>query len=355
MSTTFHKLTVQEINAETEDCVRIDFVIPTELTKIFEFLPGQYLTLKTDIGGEEIRRSYSICSLPGSDVVSVAVKKIEGGRFSTYANQALKAGDKLEVMPPMGGFVLPADLAAAQHYVFYAAGSGITPCLSMIGYILEHTTQANVSLFYGNRHTDSIIFKEKLEGLKNSYLDRFGLYHILSREALDSPLFCGRIDAEKCSTFEQKLNPFKGQSQYYLCGPAEMVFEVKESLLSMGIDSHHVHFELFTTEGIPKAAAKVSQNTQAAAHIKMKLDGLEFEFDYKGDEGSILDAALKNGADLPFACKGGVCSTCKAHCEEGEVSMAVNYALEPDEVEAGYVLTCQAVPKSEKVYINFDR
>ena len=355
MSTTFHKLTVHHINAETEDCVRLDFVIPQELTKIFEFHPGQYLTFRTTIDGEEIRRSYSICSQPGEEVLSVAIKKISNGKFSTFANNQLKAGAVLDVMAPTGNFTLPDDLNAAAHYVFYAAGSGITPCLSMMGHVLEHSKNAKVSLFYGNRHTDSIIFREKLEGLKNLHLDRFGLYHILSKEALDSPLFSGRINAEKCATFEQKLNPCQGNSQYFLCGPAEMVFEVKETLASLGVDSHRIHFELFTTEGLTKAKPVDVATKAAAAVIKMKLDGLEFEFDYHGNEGSILDAALKNGADLPFACKGGVCSTCKAHCDEGEVTMAVNYALEPDEVEAGYVLTCQSVPKSSKVYINFDR
>ena len=267
----------------------------------------------------------------------------------------LKVGDVLEVMPPTGGFTLPHSTENTNNYVFYAAGSGITPCLSMIRSVLAHQAEAAVSLYYGNKHSDSIIFREVLEGLKNQYMGRFSLHHILSQEAQDSPLFCGRINAEKCVLFEEKLNRYPGQSQYFLCGPAEMVFEVKDCLTQMGVDSKHLHFELFTTAGMTTARAQQEEKVNAEAKIRMKLDGLEFEFDYTGKETNILDAALKNGADLPFACKGGVCSTCKAHCDEGEVSMAVNYALEPDEVEAGYVLTCQSRPKSKFVYINFDK
>lgn len=355
MSTTFFKLPVFGINAETADCVRLDFQIPADLTKDFEFSPGQYLTFKASLHGEEIRRSYSICSLPEDDILSVAVKKIPGGIFSTYVNNELKVGDVLEVMAPSGGFTLPQASVDANNFVFYAAGSGITPCLSMIRAVLTHQAEASVSLYYGNKHTDSILFREVLEGLKNQYMGRFSLHHILSQEAQDSPLFCGRINAEKCREFEQKLNRHPGQSQYFLCGPAEMVFEVKDCLTQLGVDSKHLHFELFTTAGMTTARVQQEDSVNAEAKIRMKLDGLEFEFDYTGNETNILDAALKNGADLPFACKGGVCSTCKAHCDEGEVSMAVNYALEPDEVAAGYVLTCQSSPKSSKVYINFDR
>ena len=355
MSTTFFKLPVFGINAETADCVRLDFQIPADLTKDFEFSPGQYLTFKASLHGEEIRRSYSICSLPEDDILSVAVKKIPGGIFSTYVNNELKVGDVLEVMAPSGGFTLPQASVDTNNFVFYAAGSGITPCLSMIRAVLTHQQEASVSLYYGNKHTDSILFREVLEGLKNQYMGRFSLHHILSQEAQDSPLFCGRINAEKCREFEQKLNRHPGQSQYFLCGPAEMVFEVKDCLTQLGVDSKHLHFELFTTAGMTTARVQQEDSVNAEAKIRMKLDGLEFEFDYTGNETNILDAALKNGADLPFACKGGVCSTCKAHCDEGEVSMAVNYALEPDEVAAGYVLTCQSSPKSSKVYINFDR
>ncbi len=355
MSITFFKLPVFGINAETADCVRLDFKIPADLTKNFNFLPGQYLTFKAILGGTEVRRSYSICSLPEDEVLSVAVKKIPGGVFSSFVNDELRVGDELEVMPPTGGFTLPVEVGDTSNYVFYAAGSGITPCLSMIRWVLSHRPEATVSLYYGNKHSDSIIFRETLEGLKNQYMGRFSLHHILSQEAQDSPLFCGRINEEKCRFFEQKLNRFPAQSQYFLCGPAAMVFEVKDCLTELGVDNRHLHFELFTTAGMAAPKAQQQEKEKTGAKIRMKLDGLEFEFDFTGSETNILDAALKNGADLPFACKGGVCSTCKAHCDEGEVDMAVNYALEPDEVAAGYVLTCQSSPKSKFVYINFDK
>ncbi|MBK8698683.1 MAG: 2Fe-2S iron-sulfur cluster binding domain-containing protein [Saprospiraceae bacterium] len=357
MSSNFYKINVHQINAETPDCVQICFDIPTDLTKNFEFLPGQYVNVRTYLDGEEVRRSYSICSSPGEDKLCVAVKKIHKGKFSTYANTQLKAGDELELMPPMGNFVLPSDLSQTDTVVFYCAGSGITPAMSMMKYILEEIPEINVILYYGNKHTESIIFREELEGLKNRFLKRLSIHYVLSQEALDSPLFCGRIDKEKCRIFESQLNPGHAASLYYLCGPATMVFDIKESLLELGISENRVHFELFTTAGmeVPKEQKPAESAEKSHSTIKMKLDGLEFEFDFDGSCSNILDAALKNGADLPFACKGGVCSTCKAHCDEGEVSMAVNYALEADEVAAGYILTCQSYPRSKEVYINFDK
>lgn len=354
MSNQFYSLKINKIIKETDDCVSITFEVPKDLKSQFAFKAGQYINVKTDINGQEVRRSYSICTAPYEDRLTVAVKKVEGGLFSTLANDLLTEHDSLDVMPPHGNFCLPSSLDGYTTIVFYCAGSGITPAMSLIKTLLAEHTHIKVLLYYGNKNTDTIIFREELEGLKNLYLDRFSLYYILSQEVLSSPLFYGRIDSEKCKKYEQVFNPLRDQSQYYLCGPAPMIFEIKDCLATMGVSEQNIHFELFNAIGVePKNDVKpVQQST--GNKVKIKLDDLEFDFIYDGRHANLLDAALANGADLPFACKGGVCSTCKGKCESGTVAMKVNYALEPDEVEAGYVLTCQAYPTSDEVFINFD-
>jgi ring-1,2-phenylacetyl-CoA epoxidase subunit PaaE len=356
MSLHFYKAKVTKIVKETSDCVRISFKIPEENQVKFFYKSGQYLNLKIDLNGEEIRRSYSICSAPFEDELSVAVKKIANGKFSTFATGSLKVGTEIELMPPMGNFILPETLDDVDTLIFYCAGSGITPVISLIKTILRSYQHKNVILYYGNRHTDSIIFREELENLKNLYTTRFSLNYILTKERLSSDLFYGRLNGDKCQKFEQYFSRDKSKSLYYLCGPSDMIFEIKEALIKSGVQEKNIHFELFTTAGISNNDNITTEivDKKINSKIILKLDGLTQEFDFDNVHDNILDAALANGADLPFACKGGVCSTCKARCEEGEVSMKVNYALEADELADRYVLTCQARPLTEKVFINFD-
>ncbi len=352
----FHPLKIKEVRRETGECVSVAFEVPKELQPEYRFIQGQHLTLKTELGGEEVRRSYSICASPNDDVLRVAIKKLEGGRFSTFANEQLQAGDILEVMTPMGRFFTKLDPANEKNYVAFAAGSGITPILSIMKAVLQQEPKSEFTLFYGNRKVDSIIFREEIEGLKNEYMGRLGVHHILSRELQGSELFSGRIDAEKCSAFCDKLIDPEGVDEFFLCGPEPMIHSLRDTLVNRGVPRENIHFELFVA-GLNGKAQKKEQGRKAQsveASIHITLDGNAFEFPLTSGEDTILEAAHKVGADLPFACKGGVCCTCRAKLVEGEVEMDVNYALEPEEVEAGYILTCQSHPKTERVVVDFD-
>lgn len=353
----FHTLAIREIRRETPDCVTLAFEVPEALREAYRFTQGQHLTLKATIDGEELRRSYSICASPLEGNLRVAVKKVEGGSFSTFANEKLKVGDSLEVMTPMGRFNTELSPANAKHYVAFAAGSGITPILSIMKAVLEGEAHSNFTLFYGNRGVDSIIFREEIEGLKNIYMGRLSVHHVLSREKLGSPLFSGRIDAEKCRAFCQKLIDPLEVDEFFLCGPQEMTDAIRGVLLEQGAEPGRIHFELFTTGRISSRQPKQPKENAGPAvesRIIIKLDDNTFEFPLASNGDTILDAALKAGAGLPFACKGGVCCTCRAKLLEGEVDMDVNYALEPDEVAAGYILACQSHPKTDKVSLDFD-
>jgi ring-1,2-phenylacetyl-CoA epoxidase subunit PaaE len=357
MSIHFEQLTVREVRRETNDCVSIAFEIPDTLKNSFQFLQGQYITLKTKIGGEEVRRSYSICSSPLDDELRVAVKKVPQGVFSTYANEILKAGDQLDVMPPIGKFFTPLLPEQKKNYVGFAAGSGITPLLSIIKTTLQTEQESTFTLVYGNRNRHSIIFRETLEALKNKYMDRFRLIHILSRETTDTPLNSGRIDTDKCLVLCDKAIDLQQTDEFFLCGPEEMIFAVKNVLEQQHVPTQKIHFELFTTAG--QQHKKNHQQEEdidkgPKSKITVTLDGISFDFELSQKGDAILDAALKHGADLPYACKGGVCCTCRAKLIEGEVDMEVNYGLEPDEIEQGFILTCQSHPKSEKVVVDFD-
>ena len=358
MSTKFYALPVASINRETATCVSIGFQIPEDLKSTFTFTPGQYLTIKTIINGEEIRRSYSICSAPQESQIRVAVKQVEQGKFSTYALQELKVGDVLELMPPMGNFVSKST-SPAKHTLLIAAGSGITPMMSMIKTGLTSNDEDRFTLLYGNQTRQSIIFREELEDLKNKYVSRLSLNHVLSREALDLPIMHGRIDAQKCTEFSKGIFDCTQITEAFICGPEAMILEVKNTLLALGMDNSNIHIELFTTASQQKttsAAQKESTSTAASevSIVKVRIDGVTLEMDvpYEGD--TILDVALQQGADLPYACKGGVCCTCKAKVLEGSVSMEVNYALESDEIKKGFVLSCQAHPTSASVFLDFD-
>jgi len=355
MSLHFEKIAVREARKETAQCVSIAFDIPTELKEAFAYKAGQYITIRAFINGEEVRRSYSLCSAPHESEWRVAVKKVESGLFSTYANEVLKAGDVLELMPPMGNFTTILDENNHKKYIGIAAGSGITPVLSLIKAILHAEPNSHFTLVYGNRNRPSIIFKEQLEALKNKYIHRFNIIHILSREMTDATLNHGRINAEKCAhLFEKALSI--NADEFFICGPQEMTQEVKEFLLSNGINESNVHIELFTSTtgktSKQKPAATVSG--EAASHITVKLDGIAFDFELAFDDASILDAAAYQGADVPYSCKSGVCCTCRAKLLEGEVEMEACYGLEPEEIEAGFILTCQSHPKSKKVVVDYD-
>jgi ring-1,2-phenylacetyl-CoA epoxidase subunit PaaE len=352
----FETVYVKEVKRETADCVSIAFDVPETATSTFAFKQGQYITLKTTINGEEVRRSYSICSSPLDNELRVAVKKVPGGVFSTWANEELKAGTELELMPPMGKFYTELDANSKKQYVAFASGSGITPILSIVKTTLLTEPFSRFTLVYGNRNRHSIIFKEALESLKNKFMGRFSIVYILSREKTDAPIHFGRIDHDK---FQQLCNNILNPSnidEYFLCGPEEMIFGVKKALEESGVDNKKIHFELFTTGAKVKKASNNNSNSkqEVKSHIKVKQDGVTFEFDLGFEGESILDAALKHGADLPFACKGGVCCTCKAKLIEGEVDMDVNYGLEQEEIEHGFILTCQSHPRTENVLIDFD-
>ena len=357
MAVHFHKLTVGEVKTETQDCVSITFLVPENLQSEFLFEQGQNITIKKEIDGEEIRRSYSICSAPFENELRVAVKKVVGGKFSTYANSILKAGETLEVLPPTGKFNTKLKTQNAKQYLAFAAGSGITPVISIIKTTLQTEPESSFTLVFGNRGRHSIIFFEELEGLKNKYLNRFNFINILSREKTDAPINSGRINADKLIELN-KLIDYKNIDDFFICGPEEMIFCVKDFLEQMNIDKKKIHFELFTTPGL-KQSSVVSRESSAnesgpQSKITVKLDGRSFDFNLGFNAENILDAALKQGADLPFACKGGVCCTCKAKLLEGEVDMDVNWGLEQEEVEQGFILTCQSHPKTEKVVVDFD-
>ena len=357
MSIHFEKLPVAEVRRETSDCVSIAFTIPPELKEIFQYKQGQYITVRTNINGQEMRRSYSVCSSPLDNELRVAVKKAEYGIFSTYANEHLKKGDILDVMPPMGKFFTELYPHQSKQYAGFAAGSGITPLLSIIKTTLLTEPKSSFTLVYGNRNRHSIIFKEELEGLKNRYMDRFRVIYILSREKTDAAINFGRIDAEKCTTLCNKNLDINSTDEFFLCGPEKMIFSVKDQLEQLGVDKKKIHFELFTAPG-QKLSAVGSRKTEVKAEVKskitIKLDGIAFNFDLGFDGDAILDAALKNGADLPYSCKSGVCCSCRAKLIEGEVDMDVNYGLEPEEIEQGFILTCQSHPRTEKVVVDFD-
>ena len=354
----FHSLRVSHVQKETEDSVSIEFSVPPELKELFQFTQGQNLTLRKVLNGEELRRNYSICTSPFEGKLKVAVKKVEGGLFSTWANEHLKAGDTLDVLPPTGKFYTALHPDQKKAYVAFAAGSGITPILSIAKTTLLTEPQSSFTLVYGNRTKASILFKEELEALKDQFLHRFRVYHILSREKTDVPLNSGRIDTEKLTLLFDKLIDVNKCDEFFLCGPEEMIFCVKGFLMDKAVPAEKIHFELFTVPGQRRETStgksETNAGTGAKAQVSIKIDGVFFDFDLAYESESILDAALKEGADLPYACKGGVCTTCKAKLLEGKVSMDVNWGLEPDEVEKGFVLTCQAHPQTETVVIDFD-
>jgi ring-1,2-phenylacetyl-CoA epoxidase subunit PaaE len=356
----FHQLKVSDIRRETADTVSIAFEVPEQERSQFNFKAGQYLTIKAIIDGEDVRRSYSICASPLENELRVAVKKVEGGKFSQWANKTLSTGSVLEVMPPMGHFTPEISANNNNEYLLIAAGSGITPVISILKSILASEPKSTVTLIYGNKGNATIIFKEEIEALKNKYMGRLTLIHIFSKEQQDTPLLNGRIDGNKCADLCKVLVDIESTDEVFICGPSEMTESVRTWLLAAKFDPKKIHFELFETP-VPTAGSKevlkaeiIQKFDGEFSDITIILDGKETHFELATTGESILDAATKHGADAPYACKGAVCCTCRAQVVEGEVQMELNYSLTEAEVANGFVLTCQAHPTTQKVVINFD-
>ncbi len=360
--TGFHALRVADVTRLTKDSVSIAFEVPPELTETFRFTPGQHLTVRTEIDGQDVRRNYSVCAGLDDGELRVAVREVPEGLFSGYANATLAPGDTLEVMPPEGSFTPNTPPEHKARYLLIAAGSGITPILSIAKTVLARSPESAVTLVYGNRSVSSIMFKNELDALKDRYPDRFSLLHILSRQPQDVPLFNGRIDREKCETLFTGLIDPTAQDEIFLCGPHGMTRTVQAVLEERGVPAERVHVELFQTddeaaiaETRRKRAEAMGRTASEAKRVTVIYDGVDTEFELATDGEPILDAALTHRGDMPFSCKAGMCCTCRARVVSGEVAMDVNYALTPDEVEAGYVLSCQSHPVSPEVVLDYDQ
>jgi ring-1,2-phenylacetyl-CoA epoxidase subunit PaaE len=351
----FHPLTVASIEPVSDDSVAITFDVPERLRDDYAFTQGQHLTIRTELAGDDVRRNYSICSPAGSGVLRVAVKRLPGGAFSEHALDVLRPGDVLDVMTPSGRFFTELDPAHRRHYVCVAAGSGITPVLSIVATTLATEPSSTVSLVYANRTHRTVMFLEEVEDLKDAYPDRFQLLHVLSQEPQEVELFSGRLDAARMGRILDGLLPPDAVDEWFLCGPFEMVTDLRKLLISEGVPKKAVHAEIFHVESAPPVRrALVARADEVGSRVTITLDGRRSSFTLAGDGPAVLDAALAVRADAPFACKGGVCGTCRARVVEGSVEMDTNWALEPDEVERGYVLTCQSHPTSPSVVLDYD-
>ena len=348
----FIPLTIKSIQPQTEQAICIAFDLAPEQLDAFQYQPGQHLTIRHLTDDGELRRCYSICSDTQEDM-SIAIKKIDQGQCSTWANAHLKAGDVLEVMPPQGVFFQKAAKAGGQNYLGFAAGSGITPILSIVKSVLNRQAEATFTLVYGNRSWKQTMFSEQIMDLKDRFKERLQLVNIFSRELNDSEIFNGRIDADKLQQLFQ-ANLISAEADHcFACGPEEMMTAVETVLPTWGIQRSKIHTERFNTGTAPKATAQ-QMESRSEERVNIILDGRELIIEVSKQDDSILDAALRAGADLPYACKGGVCATCKCKVLEGQVEMAVNYSLEEDEIQKGYVLSCQARPTTANVRLSFD-
>ncbi|MCP4620902.1 MAG: phenylacetate-CoA oxygenase/reductase subunit PaaK [Bradyrhizobium sp.] len=351
----FHRLAVNDLRRETPDAISMTFAIPQDLAGDYSFQPGQYLTLRTTMDGEEVRRSYSICSGPDDGELRIAVKKVDGGAFSSWAADELKSGDELDVMTPTGRFGVAPAPDQARLYVGFAAGSGITPILSIVKGVLAREPQSRFFLFYGNRNAEGMLFREELEELKDRFLRRLSLFHVISGEEQDIPILHGRLDGDKVRVLLRSLVPAESVDHVFVCGPTGMSEDIEATCRAIGIADEKIHVERFVSEfgGKPRAKKIVEAGAPPKAVASLIIDGKRREVPVAEGE-AILDAALRAGMDLPFACKGGMCSTCRAKLVEGEAQMDVNYSLEPWELKAGFILTCQARPCSDKVVVDYD-
>lgn len=359
----FHTLVVEDVRPLTDDAVEVTFTVPAALADEYDHLPGQYVALRTTLDGVEVRRSYSLCRAPehrddGQDTrLSVAVKRDEGGLFSTWAQTGLQAGFQIDVMSPQGTFTSGLDDLDDRHVVGIAAGSGITPLMALAHTVLTRSDSSRFTLLYTNRATLDVMFLEDLADLKDRYPTRLVLHHVLSREQRAAPVLSGRIDEEKLRTIFGTLIPPSTVDEWFLCGPLALVDLCRELLADVGVDRSHIRFELFTTGDEPARAARPVQVRagEKTVRIEVTLDGVSSTVESPVDaHESVLNAALRVRPDAPFACAGGVCGTCRARVIEGSVTMTENYALEPDELERGFVLTCQSHPTSDRVVVDYD-
>ncbi len=353
----FSPLVVRDIRRETADAVSISFEVPSALADKFSFKAGQYVTLKADIGGEDVRRTYSVCVSPLDGELRVAVKALQGGRFSTYANEVLQPGDVLDVLPASGHFTTSFAPAQARHYAAFAAGSGITPVLSLIKTALQTEPASRFSLVYGNRRSSDILFLEELAGLKNRFMDRLEIFHILSAEEDDITLFNGRLTHEKCREILRTLIAPVEIDLAFICGPEDMMLAVEAALLEAGVAREQILLERFAAVGATlaqSAHAREAAKAAAGRKIGVVLDGRKSTVAFNAELGNILDSVRAAGMSAPYACKGGVCATCRAKVISGSVEMLLNYGLTDEEVAQGYILTCQSTPKGDDVVISYD-
>ncbi|HEU0148099.1 MAG TPA: 1,2-phenylacetyl-CoA epoxidase subunit PaaE [Bradyrhizobium sp.] len=352
----FHRLAVHDIRHEAADAVSMTFVIPDELANDYRFTPGQYLTLRTMLDGEEVRRSYSICSGPDEGEIRIAVKRVDGGAFSGFATSELKRGDELDVMTPTGRFGIAPMPEQARIHVGFAAGSGITPILSIAKAVLAREPDSRFFLFYGNRTTEGMLFRRELEELKDRFIERMSVFHVISGEEQDIPILHGRLNGEKVRVLLRALVQASHVDHVFICGPTGMSEDIETTCRELGIAAERIHVERFVSEfgGRPRPKAVVPASAPPKAMAALIIDGKRREVPVAEGE-AILDAALRAGLDLPFACKGGMCSTCRARLVEGSAEMELNYSLEPWELKAGFVLTCQAKPTTDKVVVDYDQ
>lgn len=355
----FHPLPVLAVDRLTDDAVAVTFAVPAKLRETFAFRAGQHLTVRRtdEPTGAEVRRSYSICSTPAELAdhgrLRIGVREIPGGAFSAFAGRVLRAGDVVEVMPPLGQFSTGFRPDRTRHYGAVVAGSGVTPVLALVATALAVEPASTFTLVYGNRNARSVMFTEELADLKDRYPARLHLIHVLSREPGESALLSGRVDADRLTRLLEHLVPAERIDEWFLCGPYGMVTDARTVLAGRGVPDDAVHTELFHVDEPPAAPVRPTTADTAGTDVTIVLDGRASSF-RMGRTERVLDAALKVRGELPYACKGGVCSTCRAKVVTGEVSMARNYALEPDELAAGYVLTCQSSPLGDRLVVDYD-
>jgi ring-1,2-phenylacetyl-CoA epoxidase subunit PaaE len=355
---TYHPLTIADVRPEGSEAVCVTLDVPDELRDAFRFAPGQHIGVRATIDGQEVRRTYSICSATDERHLRIGVRLHERGSMSGHLGRALRVGDRLEVLPPTGRFFLTPDAKAARTYCAFAGGSGITPILGIVRNVLRHEPGSRFLLFYGNRSTASIMFAEDLLALKDLYPQRLALYFLMSREPQDVELFNGRLDAAKVSVLGRELFDARSVDAYFLCGPDTLIESVKEGLIGLGVEQSRIHSEHFASDAKREVGLKPDLQPQAKpkaqTQVTVVMDGRRRTFDMANDGTTVLEAAEQAGLDLPYSCRAGVCSTCRTRVVRGAVTMMTNYALEPWEVEAGYVLCCQALPAATELEITYD-
>lgn len=355
----FHDLQVTDVASETSSAVKVTLAVPANLAQAFEFKPGQYLTFEQCIDDQQVRRSYSICSAPG-EPLQVGIKRMPDGQFSTFANTQLAVGAVLSVGTPQGQFTPPAEQPVGVNYLCMAAGSGITPVLSIIRTTLGRDPQGRVTLLYGNKTSASMMFRDALMYLKNRYMERFHLVPIFSQEHQDNELFNGRINNAKGAELIQRLLDLRAFDEFFLCGPESMISEVTRGLRGEGVAPANIHYELFSASAddaahrVRKHEARADKFSDKVSKVSVKLHARRYTFDLESDGENLLDRAQAMGLDVPYSCKDGVCATCKARVVSGKVDMDVNHALTEQEVAAGMVLTCQSHPITDSVELDFD-